>query len=91
MKGTSKGCGSSAGGVMEYDQGRRVPASGVARRTKGTGKGYGSSADGVMGRVVEIQGICKGCGSWSGIIGMKGTSKGLWLFYGCSNRLCSEG
>ena len=30
-----------------------------------------------MGRVIEMKGADKGCGSsWDGIIGMKGTSKG---------------
>ena len=43
---------------------------------KGTGKGYGSSADWVMCRVIGIHVNCKGRGSWDGIIGMKGISKG---------------
>ena len=51
----------------------------MVRVIQGTGKGYCSSVDGVTGRVVGIQGNCKGCGSWDGIIWMKGTSKGLVL------------
>ena len=45
MKGTSKGCGSSADGVIEM---------------KGVVKGCGSCIDGVMGRVMGMKGTVKG-------------------------------
>ena len=45
MKGTSKGCGSSADGVIEM---------------KGAVKGCGSCIDGVMGRVMGMKGTVKG-------------------------------
>ena len=44
MKGTSKGCGSSADGV----------------EMKGAVKGCGSCIDGVMGRVMGMKGTVKG-------------------------------
>ena len=97
MKSTSKGCGSSADGVIKYDKrdkGYRqtVWSDGVSVLRKGSD----SSADGVMGMVIGIQGNCNGCGcSRNVLIGCgqkdKVYQQRVWFFWRWGNRVWSEG